>query len=184
MDSDLAVSTPRLGSVNTTAHSNPQVQPITASQTQQTPNNGPQTLPAQVTPRLQQRPTPPQMQQQQLVVLSGQQGRSSQSNAGHGSRVSHIGHGQRHGHVQQQQPQQQAVREPLQQDVQVTVTGTGASPSQELWDRLDVLFQSIRGNARGGYDYPGASVVALETVLIRLYVEGPMRGSGSSSSSI
>lgn len=46
---------------------------------------------------------------------------------------------------------------------------------EELFERLEVLFQSIRSNSRGGFEYPSASVVALETVLIRLYVEGPVR---------
>lgn len=54
------------------------------------------------------------------------------------------------------------------------------TPSQEVWDRLGILFESIRSNAQGGYEYPGTSVVALETVLIRLYVEGPMSGNSNS----
>jgi len=36
-----------------------------------------------------------------------------------------------------------------------------------------VLFNSIREHARA-YDYPGPSVAALESVLIRLYLESPM----------
>lgn len=55
--------------------------------------------------------------------------------------------------------------------------GSGTQ-SQERWDRLEVLFQSVRNNARGGYEYPGPSVVALESVLVRLYLESPMRGGG------
>ncbi|KAH8099288.1 hypothetical protein BXZ70DRAFT_943130 [Cristinia sonorae] len=45
--------------------------------------------------------------------------------------------------------------------------------SQERWDRMSVLFQSLRERARG-FEYPGASVAALESVLIRLYLESPM----------
>lgn len=59
-------------------------------------------------------------------------------------------------------------------------TGTGdvGGQSQDRWDRLEVLFQSVRNSARGGYEYPGPSVVALESVLVRLYLESPMRGGG------
>jgi len=42
-----------------------------------------------------------------------------------------------------------------------------------MWDRLSILFNSIRENARA-YDYPGPTVVALESVLIRLYLESPV----------
>ncbi|KIJ21958.1 hypothetical protein PAXINDRAFT_6084 [Paxillus involutus ATCC 200175] len=47
------------------------------------------------------------------------------------------------------------------------------APQQEQWDRMSVLFNSIREHARA-FDYPGPSVVALESVLIRLYLESPM----------
>jgi hypothetical protein len=50
-----------------------------------------------------------------------------------------------------------------------------ANASQERWDRMGVLFQSIRQHARG-FDYPGPSVAALESVLIRLYLESPLGG--------
>lgn len=40
---------------------------------------------------------------------------------------------------------------------------------------MSVLFQSIREHARG-FEFPNASVVALEGVLIRLYLESPMAG--------
>jgi len=49
------------------------------------------------------------------------------------------------------------------------------SVSQERWDRMSVLFESIRTHARA-YEYPGPSVVALESVLIRLYLESPVGG--------
>jgi hypothetical protein len=38
---------------------------------------------------------------------------------------------------------------------------------------LSILFNSIREHARA-YDYPMPTVVALESVLIRLYLESPM----------
>lgn len=61
---------------------------------------------------------------------------------------------------QQQQPQQQT---------------SSLAASQERWDRMSVLFDSIRTHARA-YEYPGPSVVALESVLIRLYLESPVGG--------
>ncbi|KAG2120652.1 uncharacterized protein F5147DRAFT_600785 [Suillus discolor] len=49
----------------------------------------------------------------------------------------------------------------------------GSPSQQELWDRMSILFNSIREHARA-FDYPGPTVVALESVLIRLYLESPM----------
>lgn len=52
--------------------------------------------------------------------------------------------------------------------------GPQAHPvQQEQWDRMSVLFNAIREHART-YDYPAASAVALESVLIRLYLESPV----------
>lgn len=47
--------------------------------------------------------------------------------------------------------------------------------NQDRWNRMTVLFQGIREHARN-YDYPAPSVAALESVLIRLYLESPMGG--------
>lgn len=49
----------------------------------------------------------------------------------------------------------------------------GLAVSQDRWERMSVLFNSIRDHARG-FEYPGPSVVALESVLIRLYLESPV----------
>ena len=49
----------------------------------------------------------------------------------------------------------------------------GPSAQQEAWERMNVLFNTIRGHART-YEYPGASVAALESVLLRLYIESPV----------
>jgi hypothetical protein len=38
---------------------------------------------------------------------------------------------------------------------------------------MSVLFHSIRDHARG-FEYPMSSVVALESILIRLYLESPV----------
>ncbi|KAI0375130.1 hypothetical protein BV20DRAFT_934246 [Pilatotrama ljubarskyi] len=50
--------------------------------------------------------------------------------------------------------------------------------TQDRWDRMGVLFQSIRDHART-FEFPAASVAALESVLIRLYLESPIGGSMS-----
>lgn len=52
---------------------------------------------------------------------------------------------------------------------------TSLAASQERWDRMSVLFDSIRAHARA-LEYPIPSVAALESVLIRLYLESPMAG--------
>ena len=41
---------------------------------------------------------------------------------------------------------------------------------------MSVLYNAIRDHARSGFDYPGPSVAALESVLIRLYLESPVSG--------
>ncbi|KAJ7361512.1 hypothetical protein DFH08DRAFT_376519 [Mycena albidolilacea] len=45
--------------------------------------------------------------------------------------------------------------------------------SNGRWENMATLFESVRGNART-FEYPSASVAALETVLIRLYLESPL----------
>jgi len=47
------------------------------------------------------------------------------------------------------------------------------SMSHERWENMATLFNSIRQHARG-FEYPSVSVAALETVLIRLYLESPV----------
>jgi hypothetical protein len=54
------------------------------------------------------------------------------------------------------------------------VVGTDrARLERERWDRMDVLYQNIRNNARQ-FEYPAASVAALESVLVRMYFESPL----------
>ncbi|KAL6298683.1 hypothetical protein BKA93DRAFT_809950 [Sparassis latifolia] len=50
--------------------------------------------------------------------------------------------------------------------------------SQDRWDRMSVLFGSIREHART-FEYPSPSIAALESVLIRLYLESPVVGMAS-----
>ncbi|KAK7064036.1 hypothetical protein R3P38DRAFT_2821998 [Favolaschia claudopus] len=47
-----------------------------------------------------------------------------------------------------------------------------ASLSHGRWENMATLFESVRGQART-FDYPSASVAALEAVLVRLYLESP-----------
>jgi len=49
-------------------------------------------------------------------------------------------------------------------------------PQDDRWDRMSVLYNAVRNHARSGFDYPGPSVAALESVLIRLYLESPVAG--------
>lgn len=50
--------------------------------------------------------------------------------------------------------------------------------AQDRWDRMGVLFQGIRENARS-FEYPAPSIAALESILLRLYLESPINGSSS-----
>ncbi|CDO75488.1 hypothetical protein BN946_scf184935.g24 [Trametes cinnabarina] len=52
--------------------------------------------------------------------------------------------------------------------------------SQDRWDRMGVLFQSIRDHARS-FEFPTPSVAALESVLIRLYLESPIGGGSAAA---
>ena len=61
---------------------------------------------------------------------------------------------------------------PAPSQTQATVSTDRAQMERERWDRMDVLYQSIRNNARQ-FEYPAASVAALESVLVRMYFESP-----------
>jgi hypothetical protein len=50
--------------------------------------------------------------------------------------------------------------------------------SQERWDNMASMFNNIRETARS-FEYPPPSVAALETVLLRLYLETPVANNGS-----
>ncbi|KAH9486544.1 hypothetical protein JR316_0000609 [Psilocybe cubensis] len=56
---------------------------------------------------------------------------------------------------------------------QQPVPNQGQSLPQERWDNMATLFQTIRDHARA-FEYPVASTAALESILIRLYLESPM----------
>ena len=49
---------------------------------------------------------------------------------------------------------------------------------QARWDRMSVLFEHVRNAART-FEHAPPSVAALESVLIRMYLESPLNGSGS-----
>ncbi|KAJ3524240.1 hypothetical protein NMY22_g11087 [Coprinellus aureogranulatus] len=85
--------------------------------------------------------------------------------------------------MQQQQPFSSSVTMiaplPAQQAYQAPQT-YGYAPqqaypaqAQDRWENMATLFSTIRDHARS-FEYPVASVAALETVLIRLYLESPM----------
>ena len=58
---------------------------------------------------------------------------------------------------------------------QVVPTGDRGQMERERWERMDVLYQSIRHNANQ-FEYPAPSVAALESVLVRMYFESPISG--------
>ena len=80
-------------------------------------------------------------------------------------------------------PQQMEEQQPFQTAISMLapLPAMGQTPppsvelSQERWDRMGVLFQSIRDHART-FEFPAPSVAALESVLIRLYLESPIGG--------
>lgn len=54
-----------------------------------------------------------------------------------------------------------------------TAPPNGGQFSHDRWENMSTLFSAVREHARG-FEYPTASVAALETVLIRLYLESPV----------
>jgi len=62
---------------------------------------------------------------------------------------------------------------PVPSSGQAVVSSDRERMERERWDRMDVLYQSIRSNARQ-FEYPAASVAALESVLVRMYFESPI----------
>jgi hypothetical protein len=56
---------------------------------------------------------------------------------------------------------------------QVAPAGDRGRMERERWERMDVLYQSIRHNANQ-FEYPAPSVAALESVLVRMYFESPI----------
>ena len=62
---------------------------------------------------------------------------------------------------------------PAPSQTQAAVSTDRARMERERWDRMDVLYQSIHNNARQ-FEYPAASVAALESVLMRMYFESPL----------
>ena len=65
---------------------------------------------------------------------------------------------------------------PAPSQTQEAVRTDRAWTESERWDRMDVLYQSIRNNMRQ-FEYPAASVAALESVLVRMYFESPLLAS-------
>ena len=72
-------------------------------------------------------------------------------------------------------PQSQTTPQPYNYPPGLQYAPVQAAPAvpNERWDNMATLFQTIREHARV-FEYPAASVAALETIVIRLYLESPM----------
>ena len=72
-------------------------------------------------------------------------------------------------------PQPQTAPQPYnyQAGLQYAPVHAASALPHERWDNMATLFQTIREHARV-FEYPPASVAALETIVIRLYLESPM----------
>ena len=72
-------------------------------------------------------------------------------------------------------PQPQTAPQPYNYQAAPQYAPVHAAPGlpHERWDNMATLFQTIREHARV-FEYPLASVAALETIVIRLYLESPM----------
>lgn len=80
------------------------------------------------------------------------------------------------------QPQQMMPPPPpqpaaLTQIVQMHHPQSLVQDEQARWDRMSVLFEHVRNAART-FEHAPPSVAALESVLVRMYLEGPLNGSG------
>ena len=82
----------------------------------------------------------------------------------------------------QPQPQQMMPPPPpqpatLTQIAQIHHPQSLVQDEQARWDRMSVLFEHVRNAART-YEHAPPSVAALESVLVRMYLESPLNGSG------
>ena len=64
----------------------------------------------------------------------------------------------------------------LSQISQIHHPQTLVQDDQARWDRMSVLFEHVRNAART-FEHAPPSVAALETVLVRMYLESPLNGS-------
>ncbi|KAF4573136.1 hypothetical protein EYR36_007646 [Pleurotus pulmonarius] len=71
------------------------------------------------------------------------------------------------------QPQQPAYQQPTPQPYPPHTHVDPNATRQDRWDNMSTLFNSVREHARN-FAYPAVSVAALETILIRLYLESPV----------
>ncbi|KAJ7596667.1 hypothetical protein C8J56DRAFT_850201 [Mycena floridula] len=80
---------------------------------------------------------------------------------------------------QQQQPQQQQPQQMQNHFGYTQHQAQGQFPSvdspMERWNRMGTIFNSVHLNSRT-FEYPAASVAALEACLLRLYLETPVPG--------
>ena len=82
------------------------------------------------------------------------------------------------------QPQSQQMMPPpppqsttLTQIAQIHHSQSLVQDEQARWDRMSVLFEHVRNAART-YEHAPPSVAALESVLVRMYLESPLNGTG------
>ncbi|KAF9502440.1 hypothetical protein BDN71DRAFT_40397 [Pleurotus eryngii] len=71
------------------------------------------------------------------------------------------------------QPQQATYQQPAHQPYPQHTHVDSNATRQDRWDNMSTLFNSVREHARN-FAYPAVSVAALETILIRLYLESPV----------
>lgn len=71
------------------------------------------------------------------------------------------------------QPQQATYQQPTPQPYPPHTHVDPNATRQDRWDNMSTLFNSVREHARN-FAYPAVSVAALETILIRLYLESPV----------
>ncbi|KAG8999774.1 hypothetical protein FRB94_005948 [Tulasnella sp. JGI-2019a] len=121
----------------------------------------------------QQQPQPQQPQQQQYHTQQPQQAVTSL--APQMTQPTQMQHTQPPPQQQQQQQQQPQPQQPQPQQQQQMFPND--SPERWRWDRLTTMFESVRNNART-FEYPQASLAALEATLVRLTLESPLGPSG------
>ncbi|RXW22580.1 hypothetical protein EST38_g3296 [Candolleomyces aberdarensis] len=165
--SSIANAVPPISSVPTPAS----VPPPPADTPNQTMNS-PQTMPAviqqqqqqpQHQPQQQQQQQQPQQQQQQQQVQQVMGTANAQMQPTFTSAVSMLA----------PLPNQQQYQAPQQAYGYAPVQQYPLAQAQDRWDNMSTLFHTVREHARS-FEYPQVSVAALETVLIRLYLESPM----------
>ncbi|KAF8922113.1 hypothetical protein CPB85DRAFT_1427445 [Mucidula mucida] len=121
-------------------------------------------------------PQPQQQQQHHQVAVPVPQALPPNQFTSNVSMIAPLPQHPQHAHTQYQpQPQAQYAYVPQgypmapMPDAQMQPTAI----TQDRWQNMQTLFNAIREHSRG-FNYPFASVIALESVLIRLFLESPV----------